>query len=60
MTAYYKKLYLRAYKKKNEKEMKRIRMVIQGSRMYDDNAADVAADWVKKWAEEEKKKKSKK
>ncbi|MFR5994330.1 MAG: hypothetical protein ACLUF9_02115 [Oscillospiraceae bacterium] len=60
LTAYYKKLYLRAYKKKNEKEMKRIRMVIQGSRMYDDNAADVAAGWVKKWAEEEKKKKSKK
>ena len=60
LTAYYKKLYLRAYKKKNEKEMKRIRMVIQGSRMYDDNAADVAAGWVKKWAEEEKKKKNKK
>lgn len=60
LTAYYKKLYLRAYKKKNEKEMKRIRMVIQGSRMYDDNAADVAAGWVKEWAEEEKKKKSKK
>nr|DAR58745.1 MAG TPA: hypothetical protein [Bacteriophage sp.] len=57
LTAYYKKLYLRAYKKKNEKEMKRIRMVIQGSRMYDDNAADVAAGWVKKWAEDEKKKK---
>ena len=56
LTAYYKKLYLRAYKKKNEKEMKRIRMVIQGSRMYDDNAADVVAGWVKKWAEEEKKK----
>ena len=56
LTAYYKKLYLRAYKKKNEKEMKRIRMVIQGSRMYDDNASDVAAGWVKKWAEEEKKK----
>lgn len=57
LTAYYKKLYLRAYKKKNEKEMKRVRMVIQGSRMYDDNAADVAAGWVKKWAEDEKKKK---
>lgn len=57
LTAYYKKLYLRAYKKKNEKEMKRIRLILQGSRMYDDNAADVAAGWVKKWAEDEKKKK---
>lgn len=60
LTAYYKKLYLRAYKKKNEKEMKRIRLILQGSRMYDDNAADVAAGWVKKWAEDEKKKKNKK
>lgn len=56
LTAYYKKLYLRAYKKKNEKEMKRIRMVIQGSRMYDDNAADVVAGWVKAGKEREHKK----
>ena len=56
LTAYYKKLYLKAYKRNDNEEMERIRMVIQGSRMYDDNAADVAAGWVKKWAEEEKKK----
>lgn len=56
LTAYYKKLYLKAYKRKNNEEMKRIRLILQGSRMYDDNAADVAAGWVKKWAEDEKKK----
>ena len=57
LTAYYKKLYLKAYKRKDNEEMKRIRLILQGSRMYDDNAADVAAGWVKKWAEDEKKKK---
>lgn len=56
LTAYYKKLYLKAYKRKDNEEMKRIRLILQGSRMYDENAADVAAGWVKKWAEEEKKK----
>lgn len=56
LTAYYKKLYLKAYQRNDNEEMKRIRLIIQGSRMYDDNAADVAAGWVKKWAEEEKKK----
>ena len=57
LTAYHKKLYLKAYKRKENEEMKRIRLILQGSRMYDDNAADVAAGWVKKWAEDEKKKK---
>lgn len=54
LTAYYKKLYLKAYRRKDEKEMLRIRKAMQASGVYDDGVGDTVSGWVKKWAEERK------